>query len=136
MKDTKNSFKKLCKACVPSKASNELVNELQQQFNSKKQTFLNKKKEFNSDLADDLKQFSNSNTKLNGSKNNMRILTRSNTAINKHNFNLDHQTIPTNSSISITGNFLIFFSNSRHNCVTKTGSYNGLGKAIRITRNI
>ncbi len=47
MKDSKNSFKKLCRACVPSSASNELINEIQH-FQTKQKTSANNKKLRNS----------------------------------------------------------------------------------------
>jgi len=62
VKDSKNSFKKLCRACVPSSASNELINEIQQ-LNSKQRTFSNNKKSKNSSG-----KFSQSNLKVGHSK--------------------------------------------------------------------
>ena len=42
VKDAKNSFKKLCRACVPSAASAELTNDMQQQQGQQKQNGMSK----------------------------------------------------------------------------------------------
>jgi hypothetical protein len=101
VKDTKNSFKKLCRACVPSTASNELINEMQQ-FHSKQQNFLNNKKNSNSTLLQQQQQSggaklskfsSTSNSKLSRSSKKMGFLSGSQTGINQQfntNINYHH----------------------------------------------
>ena len=106
VKDTKNSFKKLCRACVPSAASNELINEMQQ-FHSKQQNFLNNKKNSNatsSVFSGGLGKISNnSNSKLSRNSKKMGLFSGSNAAINQFNTNINyHHGVNTQSSQTVT----------------------------------
>jgi len=80
VKDSKNSFKKLCRACVPSTGSNELINEMQQ-FHSRQKTSLNSKKSRGSSG-----KFTNGNSKVNQNKKNIDTQQAGTNGLSNHQF--------------------------------------------------